>query len=47
MVSWVEAGIAAKDYIHFSPSGSRKIAVLLYQALLSDYNNYLQTATYE
>jgi len=46
MVSWVEAGIAAKDYIHFSPSGSRKIAVLLYQALLSDYNTYLQTASY-
>lgn len=42
MVSWVDQGIAATDYIHFSPAGARKIAVLLYSALMNDYNNYIQ-----
>ncbi|MFL5752035.1 MAG: hypothetical protein ACJ76F_01405 [Bacteroidia bacterium] len=40
MVSWVEAGIAAKDYIHFSSGGARKIATLLYTSLINDYNLY-------
>lgn len=40
MVSWVEEGIAAKDYIHFSPKGARKIATLLYSSLINDYNTY-------
>jgi lysophospholipase L1-like esterase len=42
MVSWVEQNIAATDYIHFSPAGARKIAVLLYSALMNDYNNFIQ-----
>ena len=42
MVSWVEAGIGAKDYIHFSAGGARKIAVLLYSSLINDYSNYIQ-----
>ena len=42
MVSWVDQGIAATDYIHFSPVGARKIAVLLYSALMNDYNNFIQ-----
>lgn len=42
MVTWVEEGIAAKDYIHFSSGGARKIAVLLYSSLMSDYNSYLK-----
>ncbi|MBS1645796.1 MAG: hypothetical protein JST67_00505 [Bacteroidetes bacterium] len=42
MISWVEQGIAATDYIHFSPAGARKIAVLLYSALMSDYNRFVQ-----
>ncbi|MFI5171432.1 MAG: GDSL-type esterase/lipase family protein [Chitinophagales bacterium] len=41
MLSWVEAEIAATDYIHFSPAGARKIAILLYQAIIKDYNNYV------
>lgn len=41
MVSWVDQGIAATDYIHFSPAGARKIAVLLYSALMNDYNNFI------
>lgn len=42
MVTWVEQGIAAKDYIHFSSGGARKIAVLLYSSLMNDYNGYLK-----
>jgi lysophospholipase L1-like esterase len=42
MVTWVEQGIAAKDYIHFSSGGARKIAVLLYSSLMNDYNSYLK-----
>ncbi|HNI53087.1 MAG TPA: GDSL-type esterase/lipase family protein [Chitinophagales bacterium] len=41
MVAWVNAGIATKDYIHFSPEGARKIAILLYQAMMKEYNNYV------
>jgi lysophospholipase L1-like esterase len=42
MLSWVQAGIAAKDYIHFSPGGARKIATLLYAAIVYDYNEHLR-----
>jgi lysophospholipase L1-like esterase len=42
MVSWVDAGIAAKDYIHFSSGGARKIATILYSAIITDYNNYIK-----
>ncbi len=40
MVSWVDLGIGAKDYIHFSSGGARKIAVLLYSSLINDYNTF-------
>ena len=40
MVSWVDLGIGAKDYIHFSSGGARKIAVLLYSSLINDYNSF-------
>lgn len=42
MISWVEQGIGAKDYIHFSPAGARKIAVLLYSSLMNDYNEFVK-----
>lgn len=42
MVSWVEAGIAAKDYIHFSSYGARKIATLLYAAMIRDFNAFIK-----
>lgn len=45
MVSWVDAGIAAKDYIHFSPGGARKIATILYSAIINDYNEYVRGKT--
>ncbi|MBA4239084.1 MAG: hypothetical protein C0448_00040 [Sphingobacteriaceae bacterium] len=42
MLTWVEQGIGAKDYIHFSSGGARKIAVLLYSSLMNDYNNFVK-----
>lgn len=42
MLTWVEQGVAAKDYIHFSSGGARKIAVLLYSSLISDYSSYIK-----
>ena len=42
MLTWVEQGIGAKDYIHFSSGGARKIAVLLYSSLMNDYITYTQ-----
>jgi len=42
MVSWVDAGIAAKDYIHFSSTGARKIATILYSAIINDFNEYVR-----
>jgi len=43
MLAWVEQGIGAKDYIHFSSGGARKIAVLLYSSLMNDYNAFAKT----
>jgi lysophospholipase L1-like esterase len=43
MSEWVDQKLAATDYIHFSPQGARKIATLLYSALINDYNSYLKS----
>ncbi len=45
MVSWVEADppLAATDYIHFTPAGSKKVGELFYTALINGYADYLQT----
>jgi lysophospholipase L1-like esterase len=43
MLTWVEQGIGAKDYIHFSSGGARKIAVLLYASLINDYNAFVKS----
>lgn len=46
MVSWVEADppLAATDYTHFSPAGSKKVGELFYTALINDYATWLSTA---
>lgn len=36
MPIWVQENIAAKDYIHFSPAGARKMAALIYYSLIKD-----------
>lgn len=42
MASWVEADppLAATDYTHFSPAGSKKVGELFYTALINDYAEY-------
>lgn len=48
MVEWVQAdpSLATKDYTHFNAKGSKKIAELLYNKIINDYNNY-KTQTYK
>lgn len=43
MPVWVEEDLAGSDYTHFSPKGARKIASVLYAALIKDYNHYLRS----
>ncbi len=43
MAAWVEQNLAASDYTHFSPQGARKMAKMLYAALMNEYSNYLKT----
>ncbi|MCX8081577.1 MAG: hypothetical protein N3F09_10115 [Bacteroidia bacterium] len=40
MQVWVKEGLAADDYIHFSPSGARKIATLLHTAIMNEYQKW-------
>ena len=42
MAAWVDQNLAASDYTHFSPQGARKMAIMLYSALVNDYNLYLK-----
>ncbi len=37
MPSWVERGLAGKDYIHFSPRGSSIASQLFYEAFAAEY----------
>lgn len=43
MSSWVENKLAAKDYTHFSSSGARFVGEMLYNALLEEFQKYLNT----
>ncbi|WP_346863557.1 GDSL-type esterase/lipase family protein [uncultured Draconibacterium sp.] len=44
MPSWVNAQpeLARPDYVHFSPKGARLVANMFYNALILEYNNYLE-----
>lgn len=37
MPSWVERGLAGKDYIHFSPKGASIASQLFYEAFVAEY----------
>lgn len=37
MPSWVEQGLAGKDYIHFSPKGASFMSQLFYDAFIAEY----------
>lgn len=42
MQVWVKEGLAADDYIHFSPAGARKMAVLLHTAIMNEYQKWIK-----
>lgn len=44
MPSWVNAqpSLARPDYVHFSPRGARVVANMFYNALILEYNTYLE-----
>lgn len=44
ILTWSEHGLVAKDYVHFSPRGTKIIAEALVRALLWEYNDYKQHA---
>ncbi len=46
MAAWVDQNLAASDYTHFSPQGARKMATMLYAALIKEYNTYLKNETH-
>ena len=37
--TWLEVGYISKDQLHFSPKGYRRIADLLFEAILADFEN--------
>ena len=42
MITWVNNGWAGKDYTHFSASGSKRIAKLIYKEIEKGYTKYKQ-----
>ena len=40
MIRWCELGLAGDDYVHFSPSGARKISNILFETLQMYYHYY-------
>jgi lysophospholipase L1-like esterase len=40
MTRWVRAGLASYDYIHFSGLGYKKLADMLYDQLMTEYDNF-------
>lgn len=40
MIGWVENKLAGSDYVHFSPSGAKKIAQTFVASFLEDYEAY-------
>ncbi len=41
-LNWQEAGLLRPDHVHYMPDGYRLQGELLFQALLKDYNDYVQ-----
>ncbi|MBO7067650.1 MAG: hypothetical protein J6W52_03075 [Bacteroidaceae bacterium] len=40
MAKWVRSGLAGSDYVHFTPSGAKKMAHMLYETLQFYYRFY-------
>src|SRR5690606_41732459 len=43
MPSWVEKGLAGKDYIHFSNAGTKVASQLFYQAFIAEFASWKKT----
>jgi len=42
MPAWVNEKLAAPDYIHFTPQGARKVALLLHGSLINAYRDFTE-----
>jgi len=40
MTRWVRAGLASYDYVHFSGLGYKKLADMLYDQIMAEYDNF-------
>ena len=45
MPRWVEAGLAQRDNVHFTPAGYRKLAGALFDDLIEEYELFLGVRT--
>ena len=45
MTPWVRAGLGNYDYVHFTGSGYQKLADMLYDQLMVEYQNLVRTST--
>jgi hypothetical protein len=45
MPSWVEQGLAGKDYIHFGPKGASIVSQLFFEAFAAEYAKWQQGIT--
>ena len=41
MIQWAKNGLASKDYIHFNRKGAEKMAEIMYQYLMLEYELFL------
>lgn len=42
MPTWVDKNLAGPDYTHFTPSGAKFVGEMFYEALIFEYNKYLE-----
>jgi lysophospholipase L1-like esterase len=45
MTRWVRAGLGQYDYVHFTGSGYQKLANMLYDQLMLEYEKFDRTST--
>jgi lysophospholipase L1-like esterase len=42
MREWVQAGLAQRDYVHFTPTGYRRLGTMLFEDLMRDYDLFMR-----
>jgi hypothetical protein len=43
MTRWVRAGLGNRDYVHFTGAGYQKLAGMLYDQLMIEYENFVHS----